>query len=670
MEKYVFNIFFLISSSFLFSNFNFVQNNFSLQTAFIENKGQLPSYISFYSESSKISIFVNKYKTISYFLKDSKKFFSEEFLKARQWTFSVKSKSSIKFNYFKGNNPSKFKKNIPAFEEIFLGEIWDGIELFLKSNHEGCEKVFHIKKGANPKDIRIKINGERIYVNKEGALCVGERSVYFKKPLAYQFDDNNNIEFIECSYKNFGSYYSFNIGKYDKNKDIFIDPMIVSTYIGGSLDDYAWSFDIDMDGNIYIAGFTESYDFPYVNNNLNGENDIFILKFDKDNSKIVSGAIIGGKSWDSAYKIFADKFNNLVVIGQTNSDDFPITPGAFDRKFNQFEGFILIIDNDLSNIVASTYFGGIAGANLNDVEMDSENNIVISGVATPEDFPVTHKISGRNCGDHCDVFLAKLNYNLSELIFSTFVDVHCSGCSAEIAISSKENIYLAGTMDFRYPTYRGKYIYIHKIDSILSRILNSFYIDGSLDDIVYDIKIDNTDNIIIAGETNSLDFPITGNAFDKNTSWSDGFIVKLDPDLKGIISSTYLGGIDIDNIFKIIIDYENNVYVAGNTISYDFPTTKRAFQKGHNGSIDIFISYLNSDFSQLIYSTLLGGSCGEFLEEIKINKDGNLCILGSTYSEDFPVTENAVFKKRKGKADLFFSCLTRDLSRTLHNRPF
>ena len=256
----------------------------------------------------------------------------EEFVGARVKAIQGEDPSVTKVNYFKGSDPEKWKTNVSTYNLVNLGEIYDGIELKLKAYGNNVEKLFCINTGADPEKIKIGLNGIRsLKVNKEGLLEVETElgTVKFTKPVAYQEIDGKRV-YVDVAYcvqrqeaggkrrevvaegqggkgaeensklettksktcgersrtiVNHKCTYSFKVASYDKSKDLIIDPLLASTYLGGSSEDYGNSLTLDTSGNVYVTGYTRSTDFPttsgaYDTSYNGGGRDVFVSKLD------------------------------------------------------------------------------------------------------------------------------------------------------------------------------------------------------------------------------------------------------------------------------------------------------------------------------------------------------------------------------------------------------
>jgi len=251
-------------------------------------------------------------------------------------------------------------------------------------------------------------------------------------------------------------------------------------------------------------------------------------------------------------------------------------------------------------------------------------------------------------------------------------------CEA-IAIDDEGNIYVAGnTRSLDFPTTKGAYnrnpkgksdVFIAKFDNELKTLLASTLIGGDEDECAYTMLFDPQGYVYVAGYTSSEDFPTTEQAYDKNYNGGDGdaFILKMDKDLKSLVSSTYLGGSGVEDDWRspeMVQDGDGNVYIAGITDSDDFPTTPEAFRQKYNGGTrDVFLSKFDSDLRKLLASTLLGGSSDDRMGRslcIDVKKN-EICVGGYTFSPDFPTSQDAYGRVVSGQLDGFVSKLSMDL---------
>ncbi len=182
----------------------------------------------------------------------------------------------------------------------------------------------------------------------------------------------------------------------------------------------------------------------------------------------------------------------------------------------------------------------------------------------------------------------------------------------------------------------------------------STYLGGSGRDQGFGIAVDAAGNAYVTGETtSSFNFPIIPGSVQTHFGGglSDVFVAKLDPTGSSLIYSTYLGGGLLDQGFGIAVDAGGNAYVAGLTLSTNFPTTPGALKRTLGGIEDAFVAKLNSTGSALVYSTYLGGSSTDFALSIALDAAGNTYVTGGTSSADFPVSPGAFQTSFRGGID-------------------
>ncbi|MCK5823215.1 MAG: hypothetical protein KAG95_04370, partial [Bacteroidales bacterium] len=224
---------------------------------FIENKGQLSDTICYYAKIKGGKVYITNSGKIFYSLISKKDTayniisFAENFGKEIKGKIIGKNKLKTKVNYFKGNNSEKWRKNIDCYKEICFGEIYHGINLSLKATNNNVEKIFTVMPGANPDNIKILLgNTSNIRINNKGELKIKtiQGEILFTKPIAYQ-KIRGKKQFVDITYTIDSSNYGFKIGEYNNDYPLIIDPLINSTYIGGSGMEQIKDAIQDKDGN-------------------------------------------------------------------------------------------------------------------------------------------------------------------------------------------------------------------------------------------------------------------------------------------------------------------------------------------------------------------------------------------------------------------------------------
>ena len=655
----------------MFFSFSFLKN------LFIENQGQEPSEILYSS-----------FPTRTYILKDRivindieitfKGINSNVRIKAKDMELAI-------FNYFRGDDPTKWKRNIPGYSKIIYENIYKNIDLiFTGLMGNKIEFQFIIKPKADVKDIAYEIKcfkceivneKNEIIINKEGKFVLSISNL-----KAYQGADE-----IKISFKNEGNLIQYNIEKYNENEVLIIDPdlnsLITSTYLGNSNADEGRSIYLDNNGNVFVIGHTMSPDFPVTvkayDNTFNGNWDVFISKFDNSLSQLLASTFLGGSSNDFARFIYLDNNGNVYLTGVTNSFNFPITPSAYDSTFNGiYDGFISKLNNSLDSLLASTFLGGSSIDFPNSIILDYNENVYVAGGTSSSDFPTTPNAYDNTYNGNSDAFISKLNNSLSQLIASTFIGGSYNEVALSIKLGNLGNIYIAGsTSSSDFPTTSNAYdntcgtdgncnfngtdrffdVFISGLDDSLNQLIASTYLGGSLDDMANSIILDYNENVYVAGGTYSSDFPTTPNAYDNTYNGnSDAFISKLNNSLSQLIASTFIGGNNYDEIYSI----DKGIYLTGYTRSSNFPTTSNAYDNTYNGYGDAFVSKFSDSLDSLLASTFIGGDTFDYAHSLYTASDSIVYLVGQTRSNNFPTTSNAYDNSFNGSTDVFISKLS------------
>ncbi|HEX5410279.1 MAG TPA: choice-of-anchor D domain-containing protein [Terriglobia bacterium] len=548
-----------------------------------------------------------------------------------------------KLNYLVGNDPSKWRTNIPLYAEVDYHDVYPGVDLIYYGNQRRLEYDFVLAPGANPKAIRFRIEAPatvhgqtapvshlRVAANGDLVIPTAGGEVRFRRPVVYQPEHSRPSDpnasdsgargtsvkrdylkgsFILRKWRHKGYEVAFKIAPYDPARPLVIDPVLsYSTYLGGGEKDEANAIAVDAAGSAYIAGTTASADFPVanalqakINRSLPSGTDAFITKLSPDGASLVYSTFLGGTRSEIASAIAVDSQGNAYVAGETTSSDFPATNGAFQTVSkggtDGSDGFLAKIDSTGSSLVYSTYFGGSGNDMVTSIALDASADAYIAGFTASTDLPTTPGVVQRGLGgtpvSGGDAFVAEVNPQGTGLVYST---------------------YLGGT----------------EYDNATS------------------IAVDSTGSAYVAGATGSLDFPTTPGAYQ---GWLSGdgrnaFITKINPLGTGLAYSTYLGASgngttggpgEIAN--GIAVDSQGDAYVAGVTNSTDFPTVN-PIQTGRPvwpSVTQAFVTKLHPAGCGLVYSTRLGGFLYTSGIGIAVDSGGDAYVTGWTADFDFPV---------------------------------
>ena len=361
-----------------------------------------------------------------------------------------------------------------------------------------------------------------------------------------------------------------------------------STLLGGDGEDRAADVVVDSSGNAYVTGTTAPA--------RTTSPDIFVAKVNPAGTALIYYRTIGGSGDDVAIGIAVNSAGEVYVAGTTMSSDFPTTAGAYRRVAGSSgrDVFVVKLSGNGNSVLYSTYLGpAIAGG----IAADSAGSAYVSGWTYDPAFLATPGAAQSAIKGGQDAFVAKLSPDGARLVYSTFLGSSDNDEASRIAVDSAGNAY-------------------------------------------------------VTGGTRAADFPTTSGAFQRTKSGSgeDAFVSKLSASGAALVYSTYLGGASPDGGFAIAVDESGAAYIAGITMSSDYPVTPAAFRTTLEGRSDAFVTKIAADGSRLVYSTLLGGNQAT---AIAVGALGRACIAGSADSGGFPITSGSLFDR----SPVFLACL-------------
>ena len=586
-------------------------------------------------------------------------------------------------NYFHGRDPEQWRTNIPHFSRMQWPSVFPGIDVVLYGNGTSLEFDVILAPGANAADFEMDF-GENsdIQLTPEGELRLS-RELKLKKPFAYQ-----QIAGVACPVpvrfeRRSANHYGFAVGSYDKSKPLIIDPVLTySSYFGGSLADQINAVAADNAGNVYIAGSTTSVDLPGAVRGAGlGSQDVFVAKLNPTGTAVIYATYIGGTGQESASAMTLDSTGSVYLTGQVGSTNFPTTQNAAQPQLAGGSGitdaFALRLNAAGSALLYSTFLGGPLSDTGNAIALDAQGNAFIAGgtqsltfpAVTNADFPI------RGGGD---AFVTKINPDGSKFLYTLIMAGFGLDTAYGVAVDTRGSVYVTGeTRSSNFPVTEFAYqkqlkgtsdAFITKFSST-GDVEYSTYFGGDSADLARAIAVDSQGNAHITGQTYSANFPVTNGAIQQAASLiPDAFASKLSASGTGLVYSTYIGASADDIGNAIVLDPQNNAYIAGESSSVDFPLKADASGPSfpNSGGNDAFVTKLNVNGTAFVFSTQLGGSGNDGARAIAVNA-GRIYIAGTTSSNNFRQTPGVVGLIASGESDGFvarFSELTVGLQPT------
>ena len=250
-----------------------------------------------------------------------------------------------KSNYFVGNDPHKWRTNVPNYARVKYEGVYPGVDLVFYGNQRQLEHDFVIAPGGDTSQIRLRLEGsKKMSLDGEGNLDIAVEGgeVRLQKPLIYQEGSGRRRE-IAGGYVLKGTReVAFKVGAYDPTKSLVIDPTLAySTYLGGSSSDGGNGIAVDSSRDAYVTGYATSDNFPTTADAFQIAKEFcsvcsnaFITKLNPNGSALVYSTFLGGDGDDIGRGIAVDSWGNASVTGSTTSGDFPTTTGAF--RFSRY----------------------------------------------------------------------------------------------------------------------------------------------------------------------------------------------------------------------------------------------------------------------------------------------------------------------------------------------
>ena len=562
-------------------------------------------------------------------------------------------------NYLIGNDPSKWRTDVPTYAKVRYSGVYPGIDLVYYGTQGRLEYDFAVAPGANAGKIRLAFQGaDRLRLDGNGNLEVSAhgRTLAFERPVAYQLVGERHVP-IAATYRIQGNAIKFDIGPYDHSRALIIDPVLsYFSYLGGAAADNVGAAipssgnlsgqaaAVDGAGHLYVVGYTYSSNFPTKGTGIgaipakyNGQSIpwVFVTEVAADATSLVYSTYIGGSFYDYGYGIAVDSKGSAYITGSTSSADFPVTTGAFQTICGPN--------------------GGPGGG----------SPTVTTNCLTPQN------VNGGNAWS--GAFVAKLNPTGNGLVYSTFLgSVNDSGRA--IAVDSAYRAYVAGSSPNSgcqyqgspvrftcFPTTTGAVLadnrnggfaadaaFVSVLDPTGSTLLYSTLFADTRQNVTpaqspglsfasadgTAVAVDAAGNFYLAGYTNSGFLPTTVGAYQQasgpltsangnNINGTRGFVAKFTPvggqSAPALVYGTYLGGLTtpftVDQITGLAVDAAGDAYLAGYSTDPTFPVTSGAFQTGCGGGSGncigvAFLAELNPSGTKELAATYYGLQTG------------------------------------------------------------
>ncbi len=570
---------------------------------------------------------------------------------------------AFKNHYFLGNNPERWQTDVPAFSMLHHQAIYPGINVNYYSDKGRLKYDIEVAPGADPDQVLMDFTGvEACFIREKNLVLqtsLGEIEEWI--PEAYQLINGQRVK-VHCVYRITEAGVGFFVAGYDNRYPLVIDPVLdFSTFSGSYADNWGYTATYDKQGGFYGGGIARSDSFPTttgaLQGNFGGIVDVAINKFSPDGTQMEYATYLGGSRAETPHSIVINAQNELVILGNTGSADFPIKSNGYQTGYSP-------------------------GPPINVSTLDYPNS----------DYP-----TGSN------LFICKLNANGSQLAASTYLGGNISeGVNTEIygnygdysrgevvILSNGDVAITSSSRSTDLPFFTTGATLADSTQNAIVAVFNSGlsqlkwgqYYGGSNDETGYSVRTDGSD-VFICGTTTSSDIITSGNAPQSQSAggW-DGYLAKFNGTTGQFIGATYTGSSGRDQAFLIDIDKQGKIYTFGQG------SGSMQASPGHysNAGSHQFLQKYSNNLGTLEWSTVIGS--GQAKSDLiptafMVDQCFNIYLSGwNGYSNaeapsfsqanthGLPVTPDA-FQATTDGSDFYFMVLSRDAQNLLFGSYF
>jgi hypothetical protein len=611
----------------------------SLAVPFAANEGQTDDAVAYVARLFSGTLFVTHDGALVYSLPARERAadgvagwtLTERFVRGRTAVRGIEP-SVTKLAHLVGDDAAKWRTGIDTFNAVSLGEVWRGVSVELRARPANVEKLFTVAPGASARTIRLSVDGaQALRVDASGALVVRTRlgDVQFTPPVAFQVHDGVR-EPVTVAYRVSGREYGFDVGRYDNSRPLIIDPVLQSTYAGGSGVDSIRALAVAASGDIYAAGQTSSTNFPGTAGgaqatNQGGVADAFVARFNSSLTALLQATYFGG-SGNDLVNALALNATEVFIGGATTSSNLPNSAGgAVPTNPTPCSPFLARLPLALTSVTQTTYLVTAGGATCPDTFLAEKrvNGIALTGTEvyavgqynqpgfpTGAGGPPAVPLTGAG-------FVVRLNLALTAINQASGIGVSGGLFSAnaialtgtDVYVAGDTNQALVGTVGGANPTLgAGRDGYVMRMNPALTAVQQTTYIGGNGADFVSAMVLSGGE-VFVHGNTGSTDLPnVAGGAQPALSGPSDAFVARFNAALTTNPQTTYLGG-TVGEAALSMTATAGSIYVAGTTNSTNFPNTAGGIEPNlcSGGGLCSYIARLAPSLTTLVQSTYFGG---------------------------------------------------------------
>jgi gliding motility-associated-like protein len=530
------------------------------------------------------------------------------------------------YNYFLGDDQSKWAGGVPAHAKIRYLNLWNGIDLIAYASRGQLKYDFIIDAGGNTDLIQLEYEGIETMDIVDGnlVLTTSVGNVIEQAPYAYQMN-GTSLEEVEAQWVLDGHHVSFFFPNgFDTSKKLVIDPLVIASTMSGTTgnQNYGHSAAYDIAGNIYTGAISFGSGYPTTTGafqeSFSGGGwgvDIALSRLNPDGTDLIYATYLGGGSGDYPHSLIVNDFGELYVYGSTDSVDFPTTDDAYSPDINgSIDIVVTHFTEDATGLIGSTFMGGsesdgrnLASVNYGDtyrgeIILDINQNPMVASFSSSSDFPTTAGAYQTTIAGMQDAVAFSLNQELTSLTWSTLLGSSENDSGLGIRQTINGDIYLAGMAgDDSFPVTAGAY------------------------------------------QTDFL-----GQTGDPWNGEKDGFVARFSPGANDLLACTFFGTEEEDQVFFIDLDNDENVWVYGQSRGI-MPVIGTDLLFEEEGTL--FISKFAPNLDDLLVSAIWGafedpwggGGYAAVPVAFLVDRCDNVYISGYNAQAELTLTDDAVY---------------------------
>lgn len=488
-------------------------------------------------------------------------------------------RGSTRYNYFLGNDRTKWASNVHAYGRVLLADAWPGVTMHLHQGEGSFKYDVVLAPNADPRNVRFRYEGlDGLSLDDQGRLhlrtSVGE--AIEQTPVAWYADGAR--EAIECRFTLKGDRVGFAFtANVDRSRPIVIDPTLIASTLSGTGDigttqNYGHTATYDGEGNIYTGAICFGQGYPTQTGSFDltwaGGTDIAVSKLTADGTDLLASTYLGGGGGDYPHSLVVTPTGQLCVYGSTNATDYPTSTTAFDATQNGSADIVVTkLTPNMDALVGSTYVGTSAD--------DGRNGVTF------------------NYGD---------SYR-GEIICDGFGNIYIASCSEGAGFPTSTGAWqgtFGGAQDG----------VLFRLNTDLSAMDWATYVGTTGGEMCFGVKLDGSGGVYACGATDNASFPTTSGAYQTASGGGhDGFVIHLTNDGSTLAHSTYFGYGSADDAFFIQLDNDNHVYIYGQTDG-GIPIAPTGTYGETGGAA--FVAEFQEDLSATVFTTTLVAASGGF----------------------------------------------------------